>query len=151
VQRVLDHLSELVRRYSPNSRGFTVNKTNASDIVARYREGVTVEEMCEVLDARVWQIERHTDEDKRHGEYSKLNANTPFRTTNWEWSLGLVRSMGMRHGGTNGHGRKVKFHPNGTPYIFVNGSQHERFDRELRLPGEQDYDNTRPYQQGHDG
>lgn len=70
-----------------------------------------------------------------------------WRKSRYETVMSKHAGRQAVRGKTNGHKRKVKSHPDGTPYIFVNGSQHEKFDQELRLPGEQGYDESRPYRQ----
>lgn len=138
LTRVIDHLNEMVERFDPDRRGFSVNKTNAPEILARLREGATIDELCEVLDARVWLAERESDLDKRAAEVGKLNPTTPFRRSNWAWSQGLVRRMAVSgQKPLNGQKRKVKHDDiTGAPY-FVDQGQRRACDEQGRLPGEE--------------
>jgi hypothetical protein len=150
VVSVLGHLSEVVKRYQPKSRGFGLAKSNVPCILARIRDGATVDELKLVIDARAWEADRQKNPDDRVTKIQYLNPTTPFRDSSWPWSQSLVTAMSVeKEVKINGQafgknapasGRKLKRDDVTNKPYFVDAQGIRRWcDENGKLPGEEGY------------
>lgn len=89
ADEVIDRINErrtwvAARLGLPKPRGFKRSDTHRKAIVGRLTEGEELETLLRVIDARTRKIAR-----EGRG-YENLNPTTPFRPSNWAYSLGLL-------------------------------------------------------------
>jgi hypothetical protein len=86
IDRVNERRAYIAERFGlPKRKGFAKTDTQRKFIAARLGEGEELETLLAVVDARARKIVREGGEGFEH-----LTTSTPFRPSNWAYSLGLI-------------------------------------------------------------
>jgi len=93
AEAVLAHLSRRAGEFNSRARGFGPTDANCREIVKRLRDGVGVDELLDVINAKATECRADASSVKW------LNPSTPFRDANWPLSQALANEWRQRGGG----------------------------------------------------